>query len=258
MSNRGRKSVGELRAELRAGNCAAAAARAHHERQHGDGLAQPGVVGEDAAAQLAKPPARRVLGRRHVAEAAQLVRLQPAAVLGAKRRAEEAEVAEGGRAVDEAAERAAGAAEADELGARQQEVRDDELDVGDGQHLGEQVDAMRCGRGRRRVGDAWDAIVLKRLVVLVVGGRPRRYEPHARRQLVRRAECCPHLGEQRTLRRLVAWRWPRLRRRVGATTAIRVDVVDCGEGGVAVEHGANSCGRRTQRARTSLADVSLR
>ena len=148
---------------------------AHHERQHGDGLAQPGVVGEDAAAQLAKPPARRVLGRRHVAEAAQLVRLQPAAVLGAKRRAEEAEVAEGGRAVDEAAERAAGAAEADELGARQQEVRDDELDVGDGQHLGEQVDAMWC------VGDAWDAIVLKRLVVLVVGGRPRRYEPHARR-----------------------------------------------------------------------------
>ena len=182
-----------MRAELRAGNCARRR-RAHHERQHGDGLAQPGVVGEDAAAQLAKPPPCRVLGRRHVPEAAQLVRLQPAAVLGAKRRAEEAEVAEGGRAVDEAAERAAGAAEADELGARQQEVRDDELDVGDGQHLGEQVDAMRCGRGRRRVGDAWDAIVLKRLVVLVVGGRPWWYEPHARRQLVRRAERRTHLG----------------------------------------------------------------
>ena len=185
-------------------------------------------------------------------EAAQLVRLQPAAVLGAKRRAEEAEVAEGGGAVDEAAERAAGAAEADELGARQQEVRDDELDVGDGQHLGEQVDAMRCGRGRRRVGDAWDAIVLKRLVVLVVGGRPRRDEPNARRQLVRRAERRPHLGEQRGAA-------PSGRLAVAAAAAARWS--DDGDSGRRRRlrrrrrrrrHGANSCGRRTQRARTSL------
>eukprot|EP00964_Phaeocystis_antarctica_P072611 scaffold44426_cov56-Phaeocystis_antarctica.AAC.3 len=64
------------------------------EREHRDGLTQPRVVGQDAAAQLPKGPVRRRLGGDHVPERAALVGHEAAAVLLAERGAEEAEEAD--------------------------------------------------------------------------------------------------------------------------------------------------------------------